>query len=229
MTKLSVIIPVYNEKRTLLKLLEKVKKVDLGDIKKEILIVDDFSTDGTRDILKKINDPKIKIFFHKKNYGKGIAIRTALKNITGDIVIIQDADMEYDPNDYSNLIKPIIDGRAEVVYGHRFHKGHNPKYIVYYLGNILLSVITGLLYRNKVSDIETCYKVIKREVYNNINLRAKRFDFEPEITAKILKKGYKIYEVPIWYRCRDFKEGKKINWRDGIEAIWTLVRYRFSN
>ncbi|MBC8500728.1 MAG: glycosyltransferase family 2 protein [Nanoarchaeota archaeon] len=229
MTKLSVIIPVYNEKRTLLKLLEKVKKVDLGDIKKEILIVDDFSTDGTRDILKKINDPKIKIFFHKKNYGKGIAIRTALKNITGDIVIIQDADMEYDPNDYSNLIKPIIDGRAEVVYGNRFHKGHNPKYIVYYLGNILLSVITGLLYRNKVSDIETCYKVIKREVYNNINLRAKRFDFEPEITAKILKKGYKIYEVPIWYRCRDFKEGKKINWRDGIEAIWTLVRYRFSN
>jgi len=223
--KLSIIIPTYNEKKTLLKLLKKVEKVNIGKITKEIIIVDDFSTDGTRDLLKNIK--KHKIFYHTKNKGKGSAIRTALKHITGDIIIIQDADLEYDPNEYPKLLKPILEGETKVVYGSRFMKKHNPKYKLYYLGNIFLSIFARILYARKITDMETCYKVFKREVFDNIKLKAKRFDFEPEITAKIIKKGYKIIEVSIQYQCRDFKEGKKISWRDGVKAIWCLFKYRF--
>jgi glycosyltransferase involved in cell wall biosynthesis len=227
MTKLSVIIPVYNERKTLLELIERVRNAELKDVEKEIIIVDDFSTDGTRDILRKLNDPKIRIFYHDNNYGKGMAIRTAIKNITGDIVIIQDADLEYDPNDYLRLLDPILRGKAKVVYGNRFHRKHKARYITYYLGNILLSFITYFIYGKKVKDMETCYKVMRSNVIKNIKLRAKRFDFEPEITAKLIKRGYKIVEVPISYQCRAFKEGKKISWKDGVKAIYCLIKYRF--
>ncbi len=225
--KLSIIIPVYNEEKNILKVIKKVKKVKLKNIKKEIIIIDDFSTDNTRRILKKIKDKSLKIFFHPKNIGKGAAIRTALKHITGDIVLIQDADLEYNPEEYPKLLEPIINGKAKVVYGKRFTKQHKPRYRIYYLGNLVLTFITNLLYNSKIKDMETCYKVFKKDVIKNIKLNAKKFDFEPEVTSKILKKGYRIYEVPISYKSRSIKEGKKIGWEDGIEAIYYLIKYRF--
>jgi len=225
--KLSIIIPVYNEKETILKILEKIKNVRLGNIKKEIIIIDDFSKDGTRELLRKLR--KYKIFFHEKNKGKGSAIRTGLKHSTGNLILIQDADLEYDPNDYPRLIKPILDGKTSVVYGSRFLIKRKARYKVYYLGNIILSWITRILYSRRITDMETCYKIFKKEVIKDINLKAKRFDFEPEITVKIIKKGYKIMEIPIWYKCRAFKEGKKITWKDGVKAIWYLLKYRFVN
>lgn len=223
--KLSVIIPAYNEEGAILKLIKIVENVNIGQIKKELIIIDDCSTDSTRELLKKIKNHKI--FFHEKNKGKGSAIRTGLKHATGDIIIIQDADLEYDPNEYPKLLKPILKGKTKVVYGSRFLRKHKAKYQFYYLGNIFLSFVTRLLYFRKITDMETCYKVFKREVIKKINLKARRFDFEPETTAKIIKKGYKIIEIPISYKCRDFREGKKISWKDGIKAVWYLLKYRF--
>ena len=225
MTTLSIIIPAYNEEKNIKTVIEKVNSVNLDSIKKEIIVVDDFSTDGTRESLKKIKN--IKVFYHKKNMGKGSAVRTGLKHATGDIIIIQDADLEYDPNDYPKLINPILNGKTKVVFGSRFLKKHNARYKFYYLGNRFLSIITTLLYFRKISDMETCYKAFRTDVIKNIRLRAKRFDIEPEITAKIIKQGYKILEVPIWYKCRSFNEGKKISWKDGVKAIYYLVKYRF--
>ena len=227
--KLSIIIPVYNEEKTILKIIDKVKKQKLKNIRKEIIIVDDFSTDGTRQILKKIRYKNIKILYHKKNIGKGAAIRTALKYANGNIILIQDSDLEYNPAEYPKLIDPIINGNAKVVYGVRFTKQHKPRYKIYYLGNIILTLITNLIYNSKIKDMETGYKVFRRGVIKNIKLRSKKFDFEPEITAKILKKGYKIYEVPISYRSRSVKQGKKIGWKDGIKAFFYLIKYRFCN
>lgn len=225
MTKLSIIIPTYNERNTILEIINKVEKVDIGKIKKEIIIIDDCSKDGTRELLKRIKNHKI--FYHEKNKGKGSAIKTGLKHSTGDLILIQDADLEYDPNDYPNLIRPIIEGKTKVVYGSRFLKKHKARYRIYYIGNIILSLITRTFYLRKITDMETCYKVFKKEVIKNIKLKAERFDFEPEITVKIIKKGYKIIEVPIWYKCRAFKEGKKITWKDGLKAAWCLIKYRF--
>tara|TARA_Y100000310_G_scaffold36378_1_gene34270 strand:+ start:2429 stop:3124 length:696 start_codon:yes stop_codon:yes gene_type:complete len=227
---LSIIIPAYNEKSTILSLLKKVEAADIGKLKKEIIIIDDFSTDGTKDLLVKIKNHKV--FFHEKNKGKGSAIRTGLKHITGDIIIIQDADLEYNPDEYSRLLKPILEGKTKVVYGSRFMKkpllGKERWGIPsHYIGNKLLSITTSILYLRWISDMETCYKVFTKDVLNSLTLKAKRFDFEPEITAKILKKGYKIIEVPISYNCRNFNEGKKISWRDGVKAILYLVKYRF--
>ena len=229
MLKLSVIIPVYNEERTIKKVIEKVKKTKLNNISKEIVVVDDCSNDSTREMLKNINDGSLKIFFHKKNMGKGAAIKTGLKNSTGDIILIQDADLEYNPDEYGKLLKPIIDNKTKVVYGSRLEairKDMESMYKLHYFGNMFLTQVTNLLYGAKISDMETCYKVFRREVIKNVNLRANRFDFEPEITTKILKRGYRIYEVPISFSGRKFDEGKKITWVDGIKALYCLIKYR---
>ncbi len=228
--KLSIIIPAYNEEKTILKVISRVKNINLGNIKKEIIVVDDFSRDGTRKLLERLQDRRLKIFFHEKNKGKGAAIRTALKRATGDIMLIQDADLEYDPEEYRKLLKPIINGKAKVVYGSRLEsirKNLKKMYKLHYFGNLFLTVITSVLYGAKITDMETGYKVFRKEVVKNMSLKAKRFDFEPEITAKILKKGYKIAEVPIDFMGRKFSEGKKITWKDGVKALYYLIKYRF--
>lgn len=230
--KLSIIIPVYNEEKSILEAINKVKRVKLENITKEIIIIDDFSTDNTKEILTKLKDSSLKIFFHQKNQGKGAAIRTALKYATGDIILIQDADLEYDPIEYEKLLKPIIENETKVVYGSRLNaikKNLQKMYKLHYLGNLFLTIMTNILYGAKITDMETGYKVFRKEVIENINLKAKRFDFEPEITAKILKKGYKITEVPINFIGRGFNEGKKITWKDGVKALYYLIKYRFTD
>ena len=222
--KISVIMPVFNEKGTIEEVLRRIKNVE---IKKEIIVVDDYSTDGTREILKRINDEEIKVIFHSHNKGKGGAIRTARKQISGDIVIIQDADLEYQPEDYLNLVKPIRDEGADVVYGSRFLGVHEFSSFWHYFGNKFLTWMTNVLYRARLTDMETCYKVFKALIFLNLNIKARRFDFEPEITAKILKANLRVVEVPITYYGRCCEGGKKITWKDGLAALWTLIKYRF--
>jgi len=224
--KLSIIIPVYNESKTILKILDKIKKVKIP-VKKEIIIVDDSSKDGTRKILKKIKSKNIKIYFHNKNLGKGSAIKTGIKNSTGDLIIIQDADLEYNPFEYGKLIKPILEKKTRVVYGSRFLNNNKKIYHRYYFGNKSLSFLTSIIYFTKITDMETCYKVFDANLIKNINFKSKRFDFEPEITSKLLKKNIKIMEVPISYFPRRKSEGKKIRFKDGIIALFTLIKYRF--
>lgn len=227
--KLSIIIPVYNERNTIQELMRRVRSVDLGDISKELVVVDDGSTDGTIDILKLEEDSTTRVLRHDVNRGKGAAIRTALPYTSGDMVIIQDADLEYDPEDYKVLLAPILRKRAVVVYGSRFTGEHRDMLFWHMLGNKFLSLITNILYNTTLSDMETCYKLFTREALEGIEIKANRFDFEPEITAKILKRKVRIYEVPISYAGREYSEGKKITWRDGLTALWTLVKYRFVN
>ncbi len=215
---LSIIIPVYNELDNIEKLINAVKAVN---IKKEIIIVDDSSTDGTRDYLKKITDAKV--LFHDKNLGKGAAIRTGLKYATGDVVIIQDADLEYSPGDYPKLLEPIILGKTKVVYGSRIlGKGKFLKKS--YFANRVLTLLTNLLFKGHVTDMETCYKMIDRRLMLSLNLVSSRFEIEPEITCKLLRKGIKIFEVPISYHGRT--AGKKIGVKDGIQAIWNIVKWK---
>lgn len=228
--RLSIIIPVYNEGRTISAIINKVQEVPLKNIEKELIVIDDFSTDNTKEILMNLKGNNLKIFFHQKNQGKGAAIRTGLKHVTGDIILIQDADLEYDPSEYGKLLRPIIEDNKNVVYGTRLeYIKHNVKNMnrLHFIGNLFLTYITNLFYNAKITDMETGYKVFRKEVIDKINLKAKRFDFEPEITAKILKKGYKIYEVPITFKARKFDEGKKITWRDGIKALFYIIKYRF--
>jgi glycosyltransferase involved in cell wall biosynthesis len=225
--KLSVIIPVYNERNTIQEVLRRVRRVDLGDIDKEIIVVDDGSTDGTRDILSMEEDSVTRVVRHQENQGKGAALSTGIKLATGDLVIFQDADLEYDPEDYPKLISPVVKGKAEVVYGSRFTGERRNMLFWHYLGNRFLSFLTNLLYNTTLSDMETCYKLFKREVIGSIEIKSKRFDVEPEVTAKVLKKRIRIYEVPISYAGRELEEGKKITWRDGIPALWALIKYRF--
>ena len=223
--KLSIIIPVYNEVNTIAGIVKKVKRVDY---EKEIIIIDDASTDGTKDVLQELSQkPEIKVFYHKTNRGKGAAIRTAIKNISGDIAIIQDADLEYDPADYSDLLKPILDGRADVVYGSRFLGGpHRVLFFWHFLGNRLLTLFSNMMTNLNLTDMETGYKVFKSNVIKNISLTSNRFGFEPEITAKVAhSNNYKIYEVPISYDGRDYSEGKKISWKDGVAAIYFILKY----
>lgn len=227
--KLSIIVPVYNERKTIQEILRKVRAVDLGDIAKEIIVVDDGSTDGTRDILRLEEDSTTRFIGHEENMGKGAAIRTALPRATGDFVIIQDADLEYDPDDYRVLLAPILKKKADVVYGSRFTGEHRNMLFWHMLGNKFLSLVTNVLYNTTLSDMETCYKLFTRGALEGIEIKSDRFDFEPEITAKILKKKIRIYEVPISYAGREYEEGKKITWRDGIRALWVLMKYRFAN
>ncbi|OGM04447.1 glycosyl transferase [Candidatus Woesebacteria bacterium RIFCSPHIGHO2_01_FULL_39_32] len=231
--KLSIIIPVFNEEKTIFEIIKKVKKVELPDnISKEIIVVNDASIDKTAEILKGVRN--IEVISHKRNLGKGAAIKTGLKKATGDLILVQDADLEYNPEDYSRLIRPIRESNADVVYGSRLKsfplrisgKRKTPL-ITHYLGNKFLSLVTRIVYGTDLSDMETCYKVFRKSIIKSIKLRANRFDFEPEITAKILKKGYKIYEVPIKVKPRGYDEGKKITWKDGFIAVWTLLKYRF--
>lgn len=223
---LTVIIPVFNEINTIKTILERVKTQKLAD---EILIVDDGSTDGTREVLEEYDKrDEIKVFLHDENLGKGAAIRTGLNHATGDVLLIQDADLEYDPRDYSTLLRPIEEGVADVVYGSRFLGAPRRTAMFWHLvANKVLTLMTNILYNTILSDMETGYKVFKKEVVRGLELRANRFDFEPEFTAKILKRGYRIYEVPITFVPRDYEEGKKIGMKDAFEAVWALLRYRF--
>jgi glycosyltransferase involved in cell wall biosynthesis len=228
---LSVLIPVYNERETLLELLERVRDIE---IKKEVILVDDGSTDGTRDLMREQIEgkfPDVKVVFHEVNQGKGAAVRTAIQHATGDYMIIQDADLEYDPREYYTLLEPILDGRADVVFGSRFLGGgaHRVHFFWHRLGNGLLTLLSNMLTNLNLTDMEVCYKVFKAQVLKEINLKSNRFDFEPEITAKVAKKHFRIYEVPISYSGRDYDEGKKIGWRDGVQAIWTIIKYRFTD
>lgn len=233
--KLSIVIPVYNEERTLKEIISRVTRARLPTgISREIIVVDDASFDGSSNTLKNVRN--IKVITHKKNQGKGAAVKSGIRAGSGDIILIQDADLEYDPSDYLRLLTPLIKEKAMVVYGTRLknfplklfgkYKTPLPSHLV---GNKFLTSFTNLLYGSRLSDMETGYKVFKKEVLEDIQLRAKRFEFEPEITAKILKRGYNIHEVPIKVKPRGYDEGKKITWRDGFSAIWTLIKYRFTD
>ncbi len=222
---ISVIIPVYNERNTILEVVQRVQKQPFD---KEIIIVDDCSTDGTTEILKETDWPdNVHVFFHQKNKGKGAALRTGIPHATKSITIIQDADLEYNPDDFGVVLKPILDGVADVVYGSRFLGIHRSFMLHHYIGNKMLTIMTNILYNNILTDMETGYKAFRTEIIQGVKIKSNRFDFEPEITAKVLKKGYRIYEVPIYYAGRDYAEGKKITWRDGFSAMWALLRFRF--
>jgi glycosyltransferase involved in cell wall biosynthesis len=227
--RLSIIIPVFNERKTIQEILRRVRAVDLGEIQKEIIVLDDGSSDGTSDILKLEEDSTTRVLRHKENRGKGAAIRTALESVTGDFVVVQDADLEYDPDDFRVMLAPILKKKAEVVFGSRFTGEHRDMLFWHMLGNKFLSFVTNVLYNTTLSDMETCYKMFWRPVLDGVQIRSDRFDFEPEVTAKVLKRGIRIYEVPISYAGREYSEGKKIRWTDGFVALWTLFKYRFVN
>jgi glycosyltransferase involved in cell wall biosynthesis len=226
--KLSVIVPVFDERNTVVEIVRRMRAVELP-VELEIVIVDDGSTDGTRDVLRQLGDSTVHVVMHDRNQGKGAAIRTGLASVTGDLVLVQDADLEYDPEDWPKLLNPILRGKARVVYGSRFTGERRNMLFLHWIGNRFLSLTTNVLYNTTLSDMETCYKLFDRTVLDGITIRASRFEFEPEITAKILRRKIRIYEVPISYTGREFDEGKKITWRDGFIALWTLVKYRFTD
>ena len=230
MNKITILIPVFNEVNTIQEILKKVEETNFCGLEKEIILIDDCSTDGTRELLENLKD-KYKIFFHNINMGKGAALRTGFENMTGDIMVIQDADMEYDPVDYEPLIKLILDGRADVAYGSRLSGGKPSRSFMFthLLGNKLLTLVTNILYNTTLTDMETCYKAFRTDFIKDIRIKSNRFDFEPEITAKVLKKGARLYELPISYYGREYDEGKKITWKDGLHALWALVKFRFSD
>jgi glycosyltransferase involved in cell wall biosynthesis len=223
--KLSIIIPCYNESSTIVSLINAVKQSPVND--REIIIVDDGSKDGTRDILDKLSDPEVRVIFHKVNQGKGAALRTGFQEATGDICIVQDADLEYDPKEFPLVIQPIVEGKADVVFGSRFQSGR-PHRVVYFwhrVGNGVLTLMSNFFTDLNLSDMETCYKAFRREVIQSINIRENRFGFEPEVTAKVAKMNLRIYEVGISYYGRTYDEGKKIGWKDGFRAIYCILKY----
>lgn len=244
--KLSIVIPVYNERHFIAELVQRVRHVRIEGVSKEIIIVDDASVDGTRELLQQMadaqhrtlseggedpqgdrsDDTKLRIYFQSNNQGKGAALRRGFKEATGDVVIVQDADLEYDPVDYPRLLEPVQRGVADVVYGSRFLGGpHRVFYFWHYMGNKLLTLLSNMFTNLNLTDMETCYKLFRREVLEGIDLKQQRFGFEPEVTAKIAKQNWRIYEVPIAYYGRTYAEGKKIGWKDGVQAIWCIFRY----
>ena len=226
--RLSVIVPVYNERNTLVEVVRRMRAVELPDgIETEIIVVDDGSTDGTRDVLKQLGDSTVRVVTHADNRGKGAAVRTGIEHVSGEYVLIQDADLEYDPEDWPRLVNPVLRGKARVVYGSRFTGERRNMLFLHWIGNRFLSLATNVLYNTTLSDMETCYKLIDRRLLSDMRLRSERFEIEPEITAKLLKRGVRIYEVPISYTGRELNEGKKITWRDGVKALSALIRYRF--
>ena len=233
--KLSIIVPVYNEQKTISDILNALEKLTIPSVTKEVIVVDDGSTDFTREKLKKIKWPKIVL--HEKNKGKGAAVKTGIEHATGDYIIIQDADLEYDPKYIKELIKPILEGKAKVVYGTRLKRMPNLskeekrfRFLLHYFGNRFLSLLTSILYGQWLTDMETCYKLFPKRALSGVKINARGFEFEPEITAKLLKKGYKITEIPINVKPRGYEEGKKLNTvRDGIKAFWNLLKYRVTN
>lgn len=222
--KLSVVIPVYNERETIREIYDAVKAVELD---KEIILVDDCSTDGSGDVLKELAGPDTMVLTHERNMGKGAALRTGFKNASGDIVIIQDADLEYDPSQYHKLIQPIVEGKADVVYGSRFVTGDYRRVLFFWhmVGNKFLTLLSDMLTNLNLTDMETCYKVFRREVLEKITIEENRFGFEPEITAKVAKLGVRVYEVGISYSGRTYTEGKKIGWKDGFSALRCILKY----
>ena len=228
MLKLSIVIPIYNERETLETLIAKVNSVDYD---KEILLIDDFSSDGTREVLKRYeNKENFQVLYHDHNQGKGAALRTGFSNANGDIIIIQDADLEYNPADYGTLIEPILDGRADVVYGSRFLGGpHRVLFFWHSIGNMVLTTFSNMLTNINLTDMETGYKVFTKRVNDTLTFKCDRFGFEPEFTAKVAKNNFRIYEVPISYNGRDYSEGKKITWKDGVAAIWYIIKFKFTN
>lgn len=229
---LSIVIPVYNEQATLASLIEKVGSVDLDPLglTRDIVVVDDCSQDGTPAIARQLaQEGKIRLIRHDLNQGKGAALQTGFLEARGDIVIIQDADLEYDPDEYPRLLKPILDGKADVVFGSRFMGGepHRVLYFWHYVGNRFLTLLSNMMTNLNLTDMETCYKVFRSEVIKSLKLEEKRFGFEPEVTAKIARLGCRIYEVGISYTGRTYAEGKKINWKDGLRALWCILKYRF--
>ena len=224
--KLSIIIPVFNEVSTIEEIVRKVRAAPVDD--KEIILVDDFSTDGTRDLLRDRLESEVdKIVYQDRNYGKGYALKTGFGHATGDIVIIQDADLEYDPNQYPDMIRPIVENKADVVYGSRFQGGgpHRVVYYWHYVGNRLLTLLSNMFTNINLTDMETCYKAFRRDLIQSIDIEENRFGFEPEITAKVAKRNVRIYEIGISYYGRTYNEGKKIGWKDGCKAIWCIVKY----
>lgn len=226
MKKITILIPVYNEVNTLMEMLKKVEQTNFCNLEKEIILIDDCSTDGTKELYKNIFH---KVLYHNHNQGKGAALRTGLAEATGDIIVIQDADLEYDPVDYEPLIKLILEDKADVCYGTRLSGGKPSRSFMFthLLGNKFLSLLTNILYGSTLTDMETCYKAFRADFIKDIKIRSNRFDFEPEITAKVLKKHARLYELPVSYYGREFSEGKKITWKDGIFAIIALIKYRF--
>jgi glycosyltransferase involved in cell wall biosynthesis len=226
--KLSIIIPAYNEGKTIGEIIDKIIGIDLWDIEKEIIVVDDGSSDKSIKLLKSDIEPKVdKIIYKEKNMGKGAAIRTGIKFATGDYVIFQDADLEYDPEEYKSLLEPVIKGKADVVYGSRFMGGHPHRVHLFwhYVGNRFLTTLSNIFTNLNLTDMETCYKLFKKEILDSIKIEENRFGIEPEITAKVARKKCRIYEVGISYYGRSYEEGKKINWKDGFRAIYVILKY----